>query len=285
MNKVKRKRLIPLIGILLLISACVNQGTEASPTIPPTETPTHQPPTETPTSLTPTETPTPLPPTNTPEPTATTTIPTTPTPDIPKERVEVSYEDRVIRGTLVGEGDIAVILIPMFHHSRSSWMPFAEHIASLGYTALPIDMIHFEAGNSTGSFTSWDALSHDVLAVAEFLRQRGHEQIACMGASMGGDYCLGVALLDPKITGVVVIAAPLDVAINAETAATLLMPKLFVVGNEPDLVSIMDKAYKLLPMPKEFKKFIDSAHGTNLFQSDVKVEFRDLLVDFLDSLQ
>ena len=75
-----RKRQILLTLVLLLISACAQPATVATPMVPPTEmptllpltaTPTPFPPTETLTPLPPTETSTPLPPTETPEPTPT----------------------------------------------------------------------------------------------------------------------------------------------------------------------------------------------------------------------
>ena len=272
---------------LLLIISCA-----APPSSPNLVTETTQPrstavgiqQTDTPPTAPPTELPTPLLPTNTPEPTVTATIAYTPTPDIPKERVEVAYEDRFIRGTLAGDGDIAVILIPMYSYARGSWMPFAEHIATLGYTALAIDMNTWEAGSSTGSFISWDTLTYDVLEVIDFLKARGHERVVCMGASLGGDYCLRAALLDPNLAGVVIIAAPIETAsITTESAATLLMPKLFVSGNEPDLISRMNEAYKLLPIPKEFKTISNPAHGTELLNTGD--ELRDILVDFLENLR
>lgn len=281
----KKKLLKVQCAWLLLIVSCAapsSTPTLVTETTLPRSTAVGIQQTDPPTTAPPTELPTPHLPTNTPEPTATATVAATPTQEIPEERVEVAYEDRVIRGTLVGDGDIAVILIPMFQHERSSWMPFAQHIASLGYTALAIDMNHFEAGRSTGSFSGWDAVTNDVLEVINFLITRGHERVVCMGASLGGNYCLQAALQDPSLAGLVVIAAP--IVIDAEKAATLLMPKLLVSENNLEEINTMIEAYKTLPMPKQFKTFSDPAHGTNLFKSDVGEEFRDTLVEFLESL-
>jgi alpha/beta superfamily hydrolase len=284
-----KKHLIPLIILVLLISACVSQGstattknqpTETPAVQQPTDTPTSQLPTDTPTSQPPSETPTPLPPTDTPEPTATATIASTPTPDIPREQVEVPYEDRVIRGTLLGDGDIVVVLAPMWGLDRSSWMPFAKHVASLGYSALAFDFPG--VGTSTGSF-SFSATIPDALAVIDFLRERGYERIVCIGASMGADGCFGAGLLRPEMAGLVIIAGPPTT--TAEEAATLLMPKLYLVGNEPDVKDEMNESYKLLPMPKEFKTINAKAHGTDLLHTDAADEFNEILVDFLESVR
>ncbi|MCP4540900.1 MAG: alpha/beta fold hydrolase, partial [Chloroflexi bacterium] len=204
-----------------------------------------------------------------------------PTPDIKTERIAVPYEDRVIRGTLVGEGDIAVVLAPMFGVPRGHWLPFARHIASLGYTALAFDFPGF--GTSSGDF-NFDQTTFDVLALIDFLQQeRGYERIVCMGASIGASACYEAALLDPSLVGLVIISS--SVEITAEEAATLVMPKLLVSGNEPEVIPGMQDSIELLPIPKQYKKILSvSAHGTDIFNTDSSDELRDLLVGFLEEL-
>ena len=277
-----RKRQILLTLVLLLISACAQPATVATPTVPPTEMPTPLPLTATPTPFPPTETLTALPPTDTPTPlpTASATIATTPTPDIPKEQVEVAYEDRVIRGTLLGDGDIAVILAPMWGEDRSSWIKFAKHIAPLDYTALAIEFPG--AGASSGEF-SFTKVNFDVVAVIDFLQARGYERIVCMGASLGAGACFEAAVLRPDLAGLVVIAAPVET--TAEEAATLIMPKLFVVGNEPEVKTSMDGDYQVLQIPKQFKTLADKAHGTDLLNTDSWDELSSILVEFLEGLR
>jgi pimeloyl-ACP methyl ester carboxylesterase len=185
----------------------------------------------------------------------------------------------VIRGTLLGDGEIAVILAPMWGEDRSSWLKFAKDIAPLGYAALAIDFPG--AGASTGEF-SFTKVNFDVVAVIDFLQGRGYDRIVCMGASMGAGACFEAALLRPTLTGLVVIAAPPST--TAEEAAALLLPKLFVVGDEPEVKSAMSEVYQVLPMPKQFQTLTDTAHGTDLLNTDSKDEFRDILVEFLEGI-
>ncbi len=273
----KRHYSLMLFG-LLLFSGCANSATEVISSTQPTETATPLPPTDTPE---PTETATPLPPTNTPEPTATATTAYTPTPDIPKEWVEVAYEDRVIKGTLVGEGDIAVVLAPMFGQSLGSWAHFADLIAPLGFSALAFDFPG-PFGSSSGEF-KFDRVQFDVLAVINFLRERGYERIVCMGASIGADACFKAAQIDPSLAGLVVISSPVEA--NAEETAILLMPKLFVASDddEMDVEGPLKATYQLLPAPKQFEFINRKGHGTALLNTGD--ELRDILVDFLENLR
>jgi len=269
----KKHYALMLFG-LLLFSECANPAAEVIPQTQRAETATPLPPTDTPE---PTETASPLPPTNTPEPTATATISYTPTPEIKTEQIEVPYEDRIIRGTLVGDGEIAVVLAPMFGENRSSWIAFAKHLASLGYTALAFDFPGF--GASSGEF-NYTATTFDALAVIDFLLDQGYERIVCMGASVGAGACYEAAVLRPNLAGLVIISAPVET--TSEEAAILLMPKLLVTGDEPDVKGQMKENFQLLLAPKQFELINEKRHGTEMINTGD--ELRDMLVEFLESL-
>ena len=65
----------------------------------------------------------------------------------------------------------------------------------------------------------------------------------------------------------------------------LTMPKLFVLeeGDPYDLSERMNAVYEMQPGPKEFYTFPEDVHGTRMFKTPSGDEFRDLLVDFLES--
>lgn len=281
-----KTQLVLIIIMFVLLTACgqtaettldlQSSRTPASaldhiPTISPTADPTP--------TRAPSETPTLPPPTNTSEPTPSATAENTPTPDIPRELVAVAYDDRIIRGTMLGDGETAVILAPMFGLSRSDWMPFAKHIVPLGYTALAIDFPGI--GASTGNF-SFTKVNDDIVAVVDYLLERGITRIVCMGASLGAGACFQAAVMRPELVGLVVIAAPPET--TEEQSAGLLMPKLFLVGGEPDVKKDMDEVFALLPLPKEFKTINYPAHGTDLLHTESAEEFQDTLFEFLESL-
>jgi len=268
--------LLAILILLLLITGCSQSGAEAiSETqveiVEPTQLPE-----STSTSTIP---PTLPPPTDTPEPTSLPAPTAEPTEGIKREQVSVSYEDKTIRGTMVGDGDIAVVLAPMFGESRGNWMHFAEYIAPLGFTVLAFDFPG-PFGNSTGEF-KFDKVQFDALAVIKYLRDLGYERIVCMGASIGADACFKAALIDPSLAGFVIISAPEET--TEEEAAVLSMPKLLITGDEEDVKDPLETTYQLLPDPKQFEFINQKAHGTEMLNTGD--ELRDILVDFLESLR
>jgi sugar lactone lactonase YvrE/pimeloyl-ACP methyl ester carboxylesterase len=206
-----------------------------------------------------------------------------PTQAVHREEIQVAYDDRVIRGTLLGEGDTVVILAPGFGVTRGIWMEFARHFASLGYAAVAFDFPGF--GASTGPF-NWSKINSDVTALIDYLQQeRGFERIVCMGVSIGGSTCFEAAKDVPILAGLVILSSPLKTT-TPEEVTELTMPKLLVIGTEPDearenVNGPMREVYKLLPDPKQFES-IRQRGSTLLTAGD---ELRDLLVAFLESLK
>jgi pimeloyl-ACP methyl ester carboxylesterase len=245
----------------------------AAPTTAPTTAPTEPP--------TPTAAPT-MVPTDTSTPTAAPTITPTPTQAIHQELVEAAYEDRVIRGTLFGEGDIVVILAPGFNETRGIWMRHARHFASLGYAALAFDFPG--AGASTGTF-SFSKLKSDVAALINYLQQeRAYERIVCAGVSFGGNACFEAAQDLPDLAGLVIISAQVETT-TAEEVTGLSMPKLMVIGikSNPVLESVnepMREVFELLPDPKQFESL--RLRETALLSGD---ELLNLMVEFLEGIQ
>jgi sugar lactone lactonase YvrE/pimeloyl-ACP methyl ester carboxylesterase len=208
------------------------------------------------------------------------TITPTPAPVIHQEAIEVAYKDRVIRGTLVGEGDIAVVLAPMWGHTRADWMGFARELSAAGYTAVAFD---FPGAGASQGRASFSLLGPDTTAIVDLMLERGHEQVICMGASAGGDGCLGAAVARPNLAGFVVLS--MEVEATEEEAASLLMPKLLVTGNEAGIIKSMNEFFPLLPEPKQYVKINTPRHGTLILGSDKGEELRSLLMTFLESIQ
>jgi pimeloyl-ACP methyl ester carboxylesterase len=218
------------------------------------------------------------PPTKTPKPTNSPTPAATATDAIYKERISVPRDENLIRGTLLGDGELAVVLAPMFNESRGRWLKFAEHIAPLGYAAVAFDFPG-PAGSSTGEF-KFDQVQFDALAVINHLKDMGYERIVCMGASIGASACFEAARIDPDLAGIVLISAPVET--TAEDTAGLLMPKLLITGDEADVVDSLRGAYEIMPEPKQYVFINQKAHGTEMLNTDDQL--RDILVAFLDGI-
>ena len=218
------------------------------------------------------------PPTDTPEPVNSPTPAATATDEIFKERISLPRDENLIRGTLLGDGEVAVVLAPMFGESRGRWLKFAEHIAPLGYTAVAFDFPG-PSGSSTGVF-KFDQVQFDTLAVINHLKDRGYERIVCIGASIGASACFEAARIDPDLAGIVLISAPVETTV--EDTAGLLMPKLLITGDEADVVDSLRGAYEIMPDPKQYVFINQKAHGTEMLNTDDQL--RDILVTFLDSI-
>ena len=265
------KKSICVLVTLVFLSACQGGVNEEPPT--PVEQPT-----QTPTEI--------------PLPTASATDSAPTKPPIKTEQIEVTYEDppypdTVLRGTLMGEGDVAVILAPMALSNRVPWLPFARHIAELGYTALAFDWPN-DFGASKGRF-SFSKTKFDTAAIVDYLQiELGYEKIVCIGGSIGGVACIEVPLLRPgSLAGVVSVSTDNKLVdrMTPEEIATLTMPKLMIVENLPDFITALNSNLAVLPPPKEKKIFDHPAHGTDIFNSPNKDELRDLLVSFLEGIR
>lgn len=106
-----------------------------------------------------------------------------------------------------------------------------------------------------------------------------------MGYSIGGSTCFQAAKDVPILAGLVIISSPLDTT-TAEEVTELSMPKLLVIGTEPDeahqdVNEPMRELYNLLPDPKQFEGI--RLRGSALLTTGD--ELRDLLVEFLESLE
>jgi dienelactone hydrolase len=189
-----------------------------------------------------------------------------------------------LSGTLFpGDGDLAVVLAHQGagQPTQKSWHTFATLAAQHGITALPFDFRDDFGG----------PLDKDVVAAIQFLRSRGYPRIACIGASMGGTSCLKAALSE-ELVGIGVIGSAWTtgggVSIEREDLAGLTMPKLFVTTDNDRFTGIpatVKSIYEAAPEPKQFQEYPGTTHGTEIFGTQSRDEFRALLLGFLDKLQ
>jgi pimeloyl-ACP methyl ester carboxylesterase len=231
----------------------------------------------------PTQTRIPPSPTITPSPTLTAIPQSIANPDIPSEQVQVSYEDRVIRGTLLGDGKTVVILAPIFGTTWAVWMSFAKYLASLSNSALAFDFPGYVS--STWDF-SWSKIGSDVSALISYFQQeQGFESVVCVGVSIGGSVCFEAALGATDLSGLVILSAPLEPP-PKELLASLTMPKLMIIGTLPDeghadVEAPMREIFSGMPEPKQLETV--QLRGSDLVP--VEDDVRDLLVAFLEALK
>jgi pimeloyl-ACP methyl ester carboxylesterase len=210
----------------------------------------------------------------------------TPTPvPVTTEKVSFVTDDGIkLNGTLfLGDGDLAVVLAHQGagQITQKSWHTFANLAAQHGVTALPFDFRDDFGG----------LLDKDVIAAIEFLRSRGYHKIACIGASMGGTSCLKAALTE-ELAGIGIIGSGWStgggVYIVRQDLDGLTMPKLFVTTDNDRFTGIaatVKSIYNAAPDPKQFQEYPGTAHGTEIFGTQYRDDFRALLLGFLEKLK
>lgn len=249
------KRLPSISLLLVLISACTGiQGERPSPTIEPYET----------------------------------TIPS----PYPVKPVTFTTTDGInLAGTLFGEGDTAVVLAHRgtYGANQITWYPFARLLAEHGYAALAFDFRG--VGQSEGQLL-FGNLAMDVLAAVQFLKDQGYEQIACIGAGMGGMACIRVAQ-DHAFVGLVILASTMTAGSGSDILRLtnnnlegLTSPKLFitVAGDLPAVSNDTRRMYELSPEPKDFLLLPGTRHGTDLFNTDTGEELSSAMFGFLEGI-
>ena len=214
----------------------------------------------------------------------------TPPPSLSEGEVTFTTEDGIqLSGTVFGQGTTAVVLAHMLSADQTSWQPFAQVLAERGLTALTFD---FRGYGKSGGDVDYTALDKDARGAIVFLRDHGFQRIVCIGASMGGLAC-GKVSHEPGLAGLVIISSPLSMEfvgsslkVTRSDLADLTYPKLFVISREDrPLSGELRSMYGWSSDPKEIKVFSGLAHGTDLFDTEHAVEFRELLVDFVANVR
>ena len=218
------------------------------------------------------------------------TVPTSTQPT-PMETVTFTTEDGVqLAGSLFGEGESAVILAHQGTPGtdQTSWYTFGELLGERGFAALTFDFRGI--GQSEGAI-NYSALDQDVAAALQFLRDRGYENIVCVGASMGGTACIRVALND-EFAGLATLGSTMlagggnGLRVTQDDIALLALPKLFITA-AADSFNVVDhttRMYELSSDPKELHLLPGKEHGTDLFNTDASEELATILLDFLENL-
>ena len=175
---------------------------------------------------------------------------------------------RNLTGTAYGEGQTAIILANMSIGGQKQWDPFIAAVDKHKFTTFTFD------------YRNINDPAQDIAFVLGYLKKAGFERAICIGASMGTRACNTIAR-EPEIVGLVLIAGALHHASVAEAT----YPKLFIAGALDRWAFDIQAGYEQAADPKTLRVFDNNrAHGTDLFQSDDREEFLNLLLDFVNNL-
>ena len=192
----------------------------------------------------------------------------------------------------------AVLLLHMMPADRHSWEAMQTALFDLGISSLAIDLRgHGESTIREGGRIDYRNFSlaesrdsmEDVRSAIQWLGTRGipSDQVAVMGASIGANLALGIAVEQKEIPAVVLLS-PGEVysGIGTFTAAKQLAPSqaLWAVASQGDDQESFDATEQIVRFaPSEekiFKSLTASGHGTKIF-----LQHPDLIGEIADWLK
>jgi pimeloyl-ACP methyl ester carboxylesterase len=181
----------------------------------------------------------------------------------------------------------------VFAHMRpadqSSWFAFADRVGSEGYLALTFDFRGYCPGGDAGCSEGEKDVSAeptDLAAAVAFLRSRGVETVALVGASMGGTAALVVAAdQGDRIAVVITLSAPQSIeglVAGPDVLARVSAAKLFVAGSGDGTAAAAAQAFfDQAQSPGRVEIVTTDDHGTDLVTGGQAEIVRNLLLSEL----
>ncbi len=194
-------------------------------------------------------------------------------PETSKEKMQFQEVIIKLAGTaetradyFVGQHARAVIFAPGAMFSKESWHFLAERFQVLGIASVSL---------GSGS-------TPDLLNGIAFLKTKGAEKIAIVGASAGGAGVLSTLqeTPDPLVDTVVLLAPAGGTPLQNEN-----IRKLFIVA-EDDMMSSSAEVYKLYDGssdPRTYKELKGSDHAQRLFDGKQKEDVIQLILQFIQN--
>jgi pimeloyl-ACP methyl ester carboxylesterase len=177
-----------------------------------------------------------------------------------------------LAGRVFGEGSHGVVLAHMRPADQRSWFDFADRLAGEGYRVLTFDFRGYCPGGSGGcSQGDRDTAENwkDVVGAVAELRSLGADDVALIGASMGGTASLIAAAqpgVDPR--AVITLSAPTDfegLSVTPDVLSTITAGKLFIAGvGDAEAATSAQTLYDESPPPKDVQIVPADDHGTEL---------------------
>lgn len=186
-----------------------------------------------------------------------------------------------LTGEVRGDGSVGVVLAHMFPNDRTAWSSFASSLADRGYLALTFD---FRGYGDSGGTKDIPAITADVLAAVEAIREEGAVTVVLVGASMGGSASL-LAAAQAEVDGVVTLSAArtfMGLNVTEQDAALIDEPKLFLAAQDdasaPDTAQLLFSASR---PPKEVHIVTGGDHGTDMLTGGQAEVVRNHILTFL----
>jgi pimeloyl-ACP methyl ester carboxylesterase len=197
-----------------------------------------------------------------------------------------------LAGRLFGDPQTAttgIVFAHMLPADQTSWYEFAKRTSDQGYLALTFDFRGYCPGGDGGCSEGDRSVLADVTdlaAAVAYLRSRGAETDALVGASMGGTAALVVAADEGAgIAAVVTLSAPQSIeglVAGPDVLARVSAAKLFVAGSGDGAAAQAAQALSdQSPAPKRLEVVASDDHGTDLLTGNQAEIVRNLVLSEL----
>jgi len=194
----------------------------------------------------------------------------------PEEVSFTASDGGQIHAHLYGEGEHAVVLAHGKVFDKESWQPLASKLSDQGIRVLAVDFRGY--GRSTPGAEA-EALWLDVVAAADFLRDRGALRVSALGASMGGGAVARASVEAPPGTfQELILLAAVPIAHPDRMKADSF---LFVVSREERLLPRVREQFEQAPEPKRLEILEGSAHAQHVFRTGQADILTQLILDTL----
>jgi pimeloyl-ACP methyl ester carboxylesterase len=182
-----------------------------------------------------------------------------------------------------------VVFAHMLPADQSSWFAFADRVAGEGYLALTFDFRGYCPGGDAGCSAGEKDVSADttdLAAAVAFLRSRGVETVAIVGASMGGTAALLVAAdQGERVAAVITLSAPQSIeglVAGPDVLARIRAAKLFLAGAFDGTAAAAAQAFSdEAQAPSRLEIVASDDHGTDLITGGQAEIVRNLLLSEL----
>ena len=166
-------------------------------------------------------------------------------------------------GAEFGTGTVGVVMAHEFMADLCNWVPYAEHLRSLGYRTLAFDF--------------QQSLVSEVESAARQLRRDGAHAVVLMGASMGATASLAAATtIAPQVAGVASLSGPsMYGGIDALSASKQLTIPVLYMDSESDDGFTQDAHAMYAACPSARKQLAilpGDDHGTQLLRFTVETQ-------------
>jgi alpha-beta hydrolase superfamily lysophospholipase len=190
-----------------------------------------------------------------------------------------------INGELYGSGKTAVIFSVM-GNCKPGWREFAWLTAAQGLMALTYPWRDCGPSGASNEAELRQNFVNDARGAINFVRAQGAAKIILAGASLGGLASAKLAI-ESQASGLIVFASPLEIPqwdLKIESAELDTdIPKLFLIAENDTVVSLdaSRALYDLAAETKEWQTYPGTAHGTDLFDTDIGEQVQQRILEFI----